>query len=557
MTGSASSAWADVLAERWGTRSLAEEAVTAAASRLRLVTSSGPADADLTRYQQDPIAWAVERLGIPERTLRWSLNAAYDAPDWAHGGYRPACRWDGDADPLVKIAEALVRSESVAVESATGTGKTFYGAILVLWWLDVWRPTTPDGPGGLVVTAAPKEKQLTLHIWKEIRALWSRFAALNPGAELNELRIRMRAERDDWGAVGFVAGVGSAEESATKAQGFHAEHMLIVLEETPGIHPAIMTAFENTCTAPHNLRIGFGNPDHALDQLHLMAKSPGVTAVRISGYDHPNVVADDPSIVAGAVSRQTLERRHAKYGEEHRLVLSRSRGISPSEATDALIRMAWLRDAVERAEDLLLRNRLERTGRNAAGVDVANSETGDCASIAEGRGAVCYGVASFACPDANAFARTHVARLVGPSLASAHIGIDGVGVGAGAVNEMRRLKKPVTALGGADKPVFEPGREEEFKNLRSQMYWTAARELAEGEVAILAADEELFADLVTPKYTTRNGKIVVESKEDLKKRLPGQRSPDKGDAYVYWNWMRKDRRPTQDHTTYQRARIHA
>jgi hypothetical protein len=38
-------------------------------------------------------------------------------------------------------------------------------------------------------------------------------------------------------------------------------------------------------------------------------------------------------------------------------------------------------------------------------------------------------------------------------------------------------------------------------------------------------------------WTTKNGKIVVESKEDFKKRLPGRRSPDKGDSWVYWNWI--------------------
>lgn len=544
MTGSASSAWVDALAERWGPRSLAEEAVVAAASRLRLVTSSGPADADLTRYQRDPIAWAVERLGIPEPTLRWSMHDAYDAPDWSASGWRPTRRWDGDADPLVRIAEALVRWESVAVESATGTGKTFFGALMVLWWLDVWRPATPNGPGGLVVTAAPKEKQLTLHIWKEIGALWPRFAVLNPGAELNQLSIRMRAPREDWGAVGFVAGVGASEQSSTKAQGFHAEHMLIILEETPGIHPAIMTAFENTCTAPHNLRLGFGNPDHELDQLHLMARSPGVTAIRISGYDHPNVVANDPSLIPGAVSRMRLDERRAKYGDEHRLTQSRSRGISPAEAADALIRMVWLRDAVLRAEDPARQKELRRIGRRAVGGDVANSETGDQGSICEGDGALCLGVQSFPCPDANEFARVRIDRLVGPTLPSRHIGLDSVGVGAGAVNEQKRLGHPVTALNGGAAPWPDPRHAEKFKNLRSQMYWTTARELAAGEIGIADADEELFADLTTPTYTTRNGVIVVESKESLKKRLPGQRSPDKGDAFVYWNWMRKDRRLT-------------
>lgn len=53
---------------------------------------------------------------------------------------------------------------------------------------------------------------------------------------------------------------------------------------------------------------------------------------------------------------------------------------------------------------------------------------------------------------------------------------------------------------------------------------------------------ELFEDLTSPTWGTRNGKIFVESKEDLRKRLG--RSPDKGDAVVHANWVRK--RPVQE-----------
>ena len=58
----------------------------------------------------------------------------------------------------------------------------------------------------------------------------------------------------------------------------------------------------------------------------------------------------------------------------------------------------------------------------------------------------------------------------------------------------------------------------------------------------LPLDDELAQDLITPQWKTHNGKIVVEQKEDIKKRLPGRRSPNKGDAAGYWNFVR-DRTP--------------
>tara|TARA_R110000824_G_scaffold241573_2_gene430311 strand:- start:3036 stop:4700 length:1665 start_codon:yes stop_codon:yes gene_type:complete len=272
-----------------------------------------------SEYQGDPVGWIRDKLKIPEHTLRWTLNKGYGAHEW-----------DGSVDPLSGVLEALARGEDVGVESGTGTGKTFLGACIVLWFLACWE-------GAIVVTAAPKLAQLTKHIWKEIGVLWPQFQQHFPEAELlSSGVVRMRPaieERESWAATAFGCGVGADESSATKAQGWHAEHMLILTEETPGIHPAIMTAFENTCSAPHNLRLAFGNPDYEEDQLHQFCLQPHVTHVRVSALDHPNVVGDDASIVPGAVGLGAIDRRKGLYAHIPAMYESRVRGISPRQAT--------------------------------------------------------------------------------------------------------------------------------------------------------------------------------------------------------------------------------
>jgi hypothetical protein len=488
------------------------------------------------KYRTRPIAWMVEQMLVPEHTLRWSLNRGYKAHEW-----------DGTVDPLVVVADSLGAWKNVGVESGTGTGKTYLGALLVLWFLDCFEDA-------IVITAAPKEKQLTLHIWKEIGRLWPRFHSFRPRALLTQLRIQMRPGSDVWSAQGFVAGVGADEVVATKAAGFHAEHALYITEETPGIDSAVMAAFENTCTAPHNLRLAFGNPDHQLDELHLFAESPGVVAVRISALDHPNVVTANPSLVPGAVSQISIDSRRHKYGEDNPLYQSRVRGVSPTEATDALIKLSWC----YRARDKSAADRvgLLRAGPAGLGVDVANSEAGDKAALASGRGSVLELVTDFRCPDANEMGRLKVATRIGPELAAGRVGVDTVGVGAGTYNELRRLKHEVISLNGGASAIFIPGQEEEFANLRAQMYWQMRMDLQHDRVAF-PPDEELFADLTTPKWGTRNGKIFVESKEDLQKRLPGGRSPNKGDAAVYWNWVRQYGGREPNNTPYRKAQIHA
>lgn len=478
--------------------------------------TEGPPPAD-TRYQRDPIAWMVERMGIPENTLRWSMSPEYQDHVW-----------DGDKDPLQKIVDALVAHENVGVESATGTGKTFFGALIVLWFLDVFVDA-------LVVTMAPKEAQLTLHIWKEIGALWPKFQKLRPHAELTKLRIRMTPGNDKWSAQGFACAVGADETVATKAQGFHAEHMLFITEETPGIPIPIMAALENTCTAPHNLQLAFGNPDSQTDALHAFCLKEGTKAIRISALDHPNVVLKNADIVPGAVSIAKIESRRKNYGVDSRLYQSRVRGICPADATDAIIRWAWCVDAAkasdERKKELMAKNE----GVAALGVDVANSQNGDRGSIAQGIGAVLTEVTARPCPDANQLGRDVVTLMTAVGINPRNVGVDCIGVGSGCVNEIKRLGFRIQALNSSDGEKRHTG-EEVFANLRSQMWWQLREDVRKGEV-VLPNDPEVWQDICEPRWKPVNGKITVEPKDNIRQRLG--RSPDKGDSVVYWNWVRQ------------------
>ena len=74
-----------------------------------------------------------------------------------------------------------------------------------------------------------------------------------------------------------------------------------------------------------------------------------------------------------------------------------------------------------------------------------------------------------------------------------------------------------------------------FQNLRAETYWRL-REALDPENAqqiMLPDDAELLADLSAPTYKWTKSGILLEPKEDLKKRL--KRSPDKGDAVVLAN----------------------
>ena len=358
-----------------------------------------------------------------------------------------------------------------------------------------------------------------------------------------------------WKAIGFVAGVTHEEvgQSARRAQGFHGQDMLIIIEETPGMAEAVLTALQNTSVAPNNLILALGNPDHQLDALHKFSQLRRVVPITISAFDHPNIVLKDPSYMPGAQTEQGLiDMLDRLKSKDNPMYQSRARGISPKQAKEALIRYEWILKAVERWRNFADDDRNIKpdsiVGMRALGVDVANSEDGDKGAIARGKGCVLLEVEEFPCPDANRLGEQVDTEIKSEKISPSYVGVDGVGVGAGTVNELKRLGSDVVDIQSAEAPIDLYGREEKgkesglklvetFDNLRSQMWWQLRLDLEDRDSDLcLPYDESLFADLMTPKWTTRSGKIVVQPKEEIRKKLG--RSPNKGDAVVYWNWVR-------------------
>lgn len=481
-----------------------------------------------SEYQRDPIGWAESKLGIPRHTIEWSIGIGY-----------PAHRWDGTFDPLAAAFRAIAAWKDCTVESGTGTGKSFGVAVLILWFLACFENAE-------CYTFAPTEDQLKLYIWKNITELWPRFSSHFPTATISTLTIRMRGGTDErWSAHGRPVAIRAGEDVATRAAGMHAEHMLLVYEETPGIDPSVLAAGKNTCTAPHNLRIAIGNPNHQLDALHAMSEEAGVVAIRMSALDHPNVVGDNPNIIPGAVSTNSIQKRLADYGESSPVYQSRVRGVSPEQASDALIRVEWLRDAARRfAANARSITSYRSTGK---GVDVANSEHGDRACIVDFDGNECFRVEAFQCPDANALGTRVVIEARNVGLPPLRVGIDAIGVGAGTVNKTRELGYMCMPLYFGGKPMrmaekAPDGQEVEwhpdvnqFENLRAQVYWQAREDLRTGVINVIE-DKELWRELTIATFTQEGRVVKVLSKDEIKLILG--RSPDKADAFVMANWVR-------------------
>ena len=485
-------------------------------------------------YQRDPIGWAEDKLGIPRYSLVWSLCPGY----YDYNGVL-VHEWDGTADPLAAAFRAIADWKDVAIESGTGTGKSYGVAVLILWFLACF-------PNAEVYTFAPTEDQLKLYIWKNIQDLWPRFQSHFPTAQLTSLTIRMLGGTNErWSAHGRAVQLRAGEDVSTRAAGMHAEHMLLVYEETPGIDKAVMAAGRNTCTAPHNLRIAIGNPNHQLDTLHQMAREPGVVAIRMSSLDHPNVVTRNANLIPGAIAQKSIDSRREEYGEDDPVFKSRVRGISPEQASNSLIRLDWLRAAAERYEKRKEEGLpVQVTGK---GVDAANSTHGDRACIVDFADNVCIRIESFPCPDSNALGRKIVAEAQRWGLEAIRVGVDAIGVGAGTVNEARRLGFFLVALYAGGKPLRMMEKRPDgklaewspdvnlFDNLRAQMYWQAREDLRNGVIDV-PKNMRLWEELVAHTFEDDNKVVKLVSKDTIRETLG--RSPDHADAFVMANWVR-------------------
>jgi phage terminase large subunit len=109
--------------------------------------------------------------------------------------------------------------------------------------------------------------------------------------------------------------------------------------------------------------------------------------------------------------------------------------------------------------------------------------------------------------------------------------VDEGGVGGGAVDGLSANGVNVIAANSAVKPEMT-NQMYVYGNRRAEVWDYTARKFSRGGIELHHKDPMLRKQLCTPRYAYRNGRIFVESKEEIMKRLGHGQSPDRADAYV-------------------------
>ena len=436
-----------------------------------------------------------------------------------------------------EIAKLVAHNRRVAVKAANGVGKTFLAADLLLWFLYCHQPA-------IALTTAPTLRQVKELLWGEIRRKIRRVNAL---AELEPGRLKLEGEllqtkltlNEATFAIGFSA------DDPVRFQGFHAENLLVILDEASGVSDEIWEAVEGICVGKNNRVIAISNPMKPNGQFYKLFHSSRWKTATISALSHPNVIGELGEQIPGAVTREAVEDRFAAWcelqmettsredsvlweGKTYRpnpLFMVRVLGEFPMAGEDNLFARMSLERVVKRAK---AENEAQESGvRNPCviAVDVArfgNDET----VIALRRGTVVQKMIALRGLNTQEVAGRVIA-LAREEGATA-IGVDSVGVGGGVVDRLgeENLSGVVSINFGAS-PIGTKAAQL-YRNLRAQTFWELKERVERDEIS-LPDDPILIEQLAALRYKfSPTGQIQIESKEEIRGR--GLPSPDRADA---------------------------
>ena len=406
-------------------------------------------------------------------------------------------------DPWEKqseIAHSILNNRFTAVRSANGCGKTYILPRIALWFLHAFAPA-------VVINTAPTWRQVENQYWRNFREAYLR-STVPLGGKL----FKTKWERDeDW----FALGLATDEHSVVKFQGWHAKNIMVIFDEASGISPAIYEAARGALSGGEMVRfVLIGNPNLNSGDFYDAFRDPAFNKIHISAFDIPNV-RQKRQIVPGLITHEWVEEMREKYGEESDIYRVRVLGEFPQQSTDTLISI----DLIERAFGADRERYNEKD--EIIGLDVArfgDDETafvyrkGNFAKVLK----VIYGNSTMEIAGQ--------AKIFLKEYPSARIFIDVVGVGGGVYDRLKEQPDVSSRVYGVNN-AGKPRQEEDYINIRIES-WVNVRNWLKDAIM---EKHEGFYQLAYPKYKINsNGKMQLESKEDMKKR--GVKSPDIADA---------------------------
>ena len=485
-----------------------------------------------------------------ERKKLISEIIAYWSKDWNKFVRDALCaRLDHGQQSII---ESVQHNPMTAVASGTSRGKDFVAACASLCFMYLTPRFNERGilvGNTKVAMTAPTGRQvkniMTPEIRRLIRAARTKFPFCCPGRLVAD---DIRTDYEEWFLTGF-----KADDNATESwSGFHAANTMFVITEASGISEIVYNAIEGNLQGNSRMLIVF-NPNVTTGYAARAMKSDRFAKFRLSSLNAENVVKKQ-IVIPGQVDYEWVKDKvinwcspiqqadfnegegdfnwEGKLYRPNDLFRVKVLGMFPKVSEDVLIPYEWIEIANRNWQELQ-ENGFIPAKSCKLGVDVAG--------MGRDNSVLCprYGnyVSQFEVHQSAGRAdHMHVVGMMIPYLKKkgAKAFIDTIGEGAGVYSRLLE-EKFTNAFSckyseGAD-GLHDITGEYEFANMRAYLYWALRDWLnpKNGFGASLPPCDQLMEEATETKWKfLSNGKIIIEPKEDIKKRI--KRSPDYMDA---------------------------
>lgn len=397
----------------------------------------------------------------------------------------------------------------IAMKAAAGPGKSLCLSIGSLWFMQCFGEVG-EHPQGIALSM--DAKNLADNLWKEIAKWLARSELLQAQFEINSNYLYCKAHPDTW----FISArtwnkAATPEEQGETLSGLHAKYVLILVDESGSIPPQVMRKGEQALmNCEWGKILQAGNPTSTEGMLYeaCVRQSHLWRVVSITGDP------DDPKR-SPRIDIEMAREQIKQYGRDNPWVKAYILGQFPESGFNQLLGPEEVWRAMERwypPEDI-------EGAQKRLGIDVARFGD-DATCIFPRQGLVAYK------PVVMKGARTgEIAQRVISAKnkwRSEMEFVDGTGgYGAGVCDQLLTSglsPQEVNFAGASGDP--------RYFNKRSEMIWLASEWIKErGQ---LPKDDRLVREATAATYTYQNGKIRIEEKEQIKKRLGF--SPDLFDA---------------------------
>lgn len=398
-----------------------------------------------------------------------------------------------------EVLKAIPKHDRLSIRSGHGVGK---GTLIA--WIVLWALLTHDDVK--IPIAANSQNQLRDNNWPEIVKWHKKLPdALREQIDVQKERVFIKVASESAFAVARTASKNNPEA----LQGLRGTNTFYIIDEASGIDDIIFEVAQGSLSSPGAKALLLGNPTRASGffyDTHHKLRGRWKTFV-VNSEDVPR-------------ARGHIEDIIAAYGKGSNRYRVRVLGEFPTADDETVIPLELMLSAQHR--QIAVPNVYP-----VWGLDVARYGDDSTALCKRKGNSLMEPIKEWHQKDT-----MQVAGLIKAEYEACHpddrpieILVDVIGLGAGVVDRLAEQRLPVTGINVGE----SPSAEDKYLRLRDELWFKGRQWFMKRDC--IFDDDATVAELSGPTYDFHsNGRLVVESKKDMKKR--GVRSPNRADAFL-------------------------